>query len=103
MPAVEKRFRGQNPDFTLLTARRFGRTLLAAVVVFLSPGQSSCSARGVRRKAATLSQLRTHEHAVVGTPTGTAPTCSAHVLVADGNAASRARRQLQLEEAGFRV
>ena len=51
-----------------------------------------------------MSQLRTNDEMVVRTPTEAATASAAgHVLVADGNAASRQRRQTQLEAAGFRV
>ena len=50
-----------------------------------------------------MSQLRTNDEAIVRTPTASSASCAGHVLVADGNAASRERRQMQLEAAGYRV
>ena len=51
-----------------------------------------------------MSQLPTNEEAVVGISTDAAGASSVgHVLVADGDAASRERRHLQLEAAGYRV
>jgi PleD family two-component response regulator len=51
-----------------------------------------------------MSQLRTNEEAVVGVPTDSGGATSVgHVLVADSDAASRQRRQSQLEAAGYRV
>jgi CheY-like chemotaxis protein len=51
-----------------------------------------------------MSHSQTNDGGVVHVPTEDAGASSAgHVLVADGNAASRHRRQLQLEAAGYRV
>lgn len=58
----------------------------------------------VPRKPNRMSQLPTNEQAVVGISTDAASASSVgHVLVADGDAASRQRRQSQLEAAGYRV
>jgi PleD family two-component response regulator len=57
----------------------------------------------VQRKPAKMSQLRTNEEHVVRIPAKAAVHSTGHVLVADGNAASRQRRRSQLEAAGFRV
>lgn len=50
-----------------------------------------------------MSQLRTNDDAIVRTPTESPAPRAGHVLVADGDAASRERRQMQLEAAGYRV
>jgi CheY-like chemotaxis protein len=50
-----------------------------------------------------MSHLQTNEDPLVRIPTESAGAAVGHVLVADGNAASRQRRQSQLEAAGFRV
>ena len=50
-----------------------------------------------------MSQLQTNEDHLVRIPTETMVAVAGHVLVADSNAASRQRRQSQLEAAGFRV
>jgi CheY-like chemotaxis protein len=57
----------------------------------------------VQRKPAKMSQLQTNEGDVVRIPRDSVVSGAGHVLVADGNAASRQRRQSQLEAAGFRV
>ena len=50
-----------------------------------------------------MSQLQTNENPLVRIPTETVSAGAGHVLVADGNAASRQRRQSQLEADGVRV
>ena len=50
-----------------------------------------------------MSQLRTNDEAIVRTPTDSPASTAGHVLVADGDDASRERRQTQLEAAGYRV
>ena len=50
-----------------------------------------------------MSPLRTNDAATVRTPTDSPAPSGGHVLVADGDAASRERRQMQLEAAGYRV
>ena len=51
-----------------------------------------------------MSQLQTNDDGIVRVSTESEPpTRTGHVLVADSDAASRQRRQSQLEAAGFRV
>ena len=50
-----------------------------------------------------MSPLRTNDEAIVRTPTDSPVPSGGHVLVADGDATSRERRQMQLEAAGYRV
>jgi len=50
-----------------------------------------------------MSHLATRTRAVGEVPTDGAGSTAGHVLVADGNANSRERRQSQLSAAGFRV
>jgi PleD family two-component response regulator len=57
----------------------------------------------VRRKATLMAQLATRSRAGVVVPTEGPGSTVGHVLVADGDANSRERRQLQLSAAGFRV
>jgi CheY-like chemotaxis protein len=58
----------------------------------------------VRRKAAMMSELQTSDGSVVSGMTEAVSRFSAgHVLIADGNAESRDRREVQLRDAGFRV
>ena len=51
-----------------------------------------------------MSRLQTSEDAIVRGMTDDPSACAfAHVLIADGNADSRSRRQAQMRAAGFRV
>jgi len=57
----------------------------------------------VQRKAATMSHVSTKRGPVAVPTTAIYGSAAGHVLVADGDASSRERRQSQLREAGFRV
>jgi CheY-like chemotaxis protein len=66
--------------------------------------QQSCCTRRVLRKVAGMSRLQTHDGETAPPMAGASSRLGAgHVLIADPNDETRARRQSQLREAGFRV